>query len=283
MPSSRLCFFFSSRRRHTRWPRDWSSDVCSSDLLLFIVVAAPRFLPDRSSPGDFLGGRRELKYFTEVVIPEGSDLVGRNVLETELFSRNDMAVIDVIREDASLRRNLKAVLLEPGDRVVIRSSVAEVLGLREEASVITPGQIEPMGQKQTMTVEALISPGCRLIGKVLGDVRLRRRYGVYPLGVHRREGRVTASIDDVRIRVGDTILLEGDPDDIRRLAEEQRLDDLTRPVERPYRRQRAPVAIAMVALVVTGAALGLMPIAGLAVIEIGRASWRGGGGVEGVG
>src|SRR5690625_5489957 len=42
IPSVRLCFcvieplsvlfFFSSRRRHTRWPRDWSSDVCSSDL-----------------------------------------------------------------------------------------------------------------------------------------------------------------------------------------------------------------------------------------------------------
>src|SRR5207253_8370827 len=29
-----FCFFFSSRRRHTRWPRDWSSDVCSSDLHL---------------------------------------------------------------------------------------------------------------------------------------------------------------------------------------------------------------------------------------------------------
>src|SRR5690625_3557333 len=28
-------FFFSSRRRHTRWPRDWSSDVCSSDLRWF--------------------------------------------------------------------------------------------------------------------------------------------------------------------------------------------------------------------------------------------------------
>src|SRR5690606_40161838 len=27
-------FFFSSRRRHTRFSRDWSSDVCSSDLLL---------------------------------------------------------------------------------------------------------------------------------------------------------------------------------------------------------------------------------------------------------
>src|SRR5690625_3742058 len=29
-------FFFSSRRRHTRWPRDWSSDVCSSDLYAWL-------------------------------------------------------------------------------------------------------------------------------------------------------------------------------------------------------------------------------------------------------
>src|SRR2546426_652565 len=30
-----MCFFFSSRRRHTRLQGDWSSDVCSSDLLRF--------------------------------------------------------------------------------------------------------------------------------------------------------------------------------------------------------------------------------------------------------
>src|SRR3712207_9008056 len=29
----RYCYFFSSRRRHTRYWRDWSSDVCSSDLV----------------------------------------------------------------------------------------------------------------------------------------------------------------------------------------------------------------------------------------------------------
>src|SRR5207253_7953218 len=32
-------FFFSSRRRHTRWPRDWSSDVCSSDLTRALALA----------------------------------------------------------------------------------------------------------------------------------------------------------------------------------------------------------------------------------------------------
>src|SRR5690606_39588612 len=34
------CFFFSSRRRHTRFSRDWSSDVCSSDLLREVIKAA---------------------------------------------------------------------------------------------------------------------------------------------------------------------------------------------------------------------------------------------------
>src|SRR5689334_22806298 len=34
-------FFFSGRRRHTRWNCDWSSDVCSSDLAE-VVVEAPR-------------------------------------------------------------------------------------------------------------------------------------------------------------------------------------------------------------------------------------------------
>src|SRR5207253_6906082 len=32
---------FSSRRRHTRWPRDWSSDVCSSDLVAAMAVEGP--------------------------------------------------------------------------------------------------------------------------------------------------------------------------------------------------------------------------------------------------
>src|SRR5690606_40447994 len=31
-------FFFSSRRRHTRFSRDWSSDVCSSDLVVMVLI-----------------------------------------------------------------------------------------------------------------------------------------------------------------------------------------------------------------------------------------------------
>src|SRR5437870_11895278 len=49
---SYIIFFFSSRRRHTSWPRDWSSDVCSSDLVtttsqrrrVVVVVTRRRWL-----------------------------------------------------------------------------------------------------------------------------------------------------------------------------------------------------------------------------------------------
>src|SRR3990172_4035914 len=51
-------FFFSSRRRHTRCSRDWSSDVCSSDLAeldaLELAAAGPG--PDRGRPERRVGG-----------------------------------------------------------------------------------------------------------------------------------------------------------------------------------------------------------------------------------
>src|SRR5690606_40643732 len=40
-------FFFSSRRRHTRFSRDWSSDVCSSDLLGNVNVVVWSHLAER--------------------------------------------------------------------------------------------------------------------------------------------------------------------------------------------------------------------------------------------
>src|SRR5947209_11416841 len=44
-----LCFFFSSRRRHTRYWRDWSSDVCSSDLGKEMNDAGPTLTPEQES------------------------------------------------------------------------------------------------------------------------------------------------------------------------------------------------------------------------------------------
>jgi di/tricarboxylate transporter len=237
----------------------------------FISLTAWRLLPVRRAMVDFLTGRKKLKFFTEVVIPAGSDMIGRPVLGVEHLTRDGMMVIDVIRGDLSLRRSMADVVLAAGDHVVIRTAVGELLSLRENKALSMTGQIDAVGQKTTVTVEALITPGCRMIGRFLGDLRLRRRYGVYPLAVHRRAERVGAVLDEVRIEVGGTLLLEGDPDDIHRLAEEQGLAELTQPSARPYRRQRAPIVLGILGMVVLGSAFGLMSIAGLAVIGVALA------------
>src|SRR5690606_40028963 len=46
--------FFSSRRRHTRFSRDWSSDVCSSDLFFFpiVLILFPEYSETYCSSGD---------------------------------------------------------------------------------------------------------------------------------------------------------------------------------------------------------------------------------------
>src|SRR5207253_8473724 len=50
-------FFFSSRRRHTRWPRDWSSDVCSSDLTILVIFLLLNF----SATGEIFFIQKNLK------------------------------------------------------------------------------------------------------------------------------------------------------------------------------------------------------------------------------
>src|SRR2546429_9020085 len=55
-------FFFSSRRRHTRCSRDWSSDVCSSDLLAEKMIAEVKDHP-KSQPGVVAGGL-DLRFYS---------------------------------------------------------------------------------------------------------------------------------------------------------------------------------------------------------------------------
>src|SRR5207245_3182798 len=61
VPDGGSCFFFSSRRRHTRCYRDWSSDVCSSDLARWLalrvgVVAHPMSERWHRRPTALFGG-----------------------------------------------------------------------------------------------------------------------------------------------------------------------------------------------------------------------------------
>ena len=233
--------------------------------MLYLATIGRHLLPERQSMAGMLSDRRKLKFFTEVALPEDSNLIGQKVLEIDLFKRSGVRVIDVLRGDASLRRDLEPVMLQAGDRVVLRTEMAELLGLQENKDIRL---VDKLSSVQTETVEVLISPGCRMIGRSLGEMRLRRRYGVYTLAVHRRNQNIGRQLDDLVVVVGDTLLLEGAAEDIQRLAADMDLVDVSRPTVKAYRRAKAPIAFAVLAGIVILSGLGIAPILPLSIMGV---------------
>ncbi len=232
---------------------------------IFLMLFGDRLLPVRQSMGVLLTDRRKMKFFTEVAVPEDSQLIGQPVLDIDIFKRDGVRVIDVLRGDASLRRDLTSVTLQAGDRVVLRTEMTELMGLHERKDVHL---VDKLSSVNTETVEVLIGPGCRMEGNRLGDLRLRRRYGVYVLAVHRRNQNIGRQLDDLVVRVGDTLLLEGTVEDIQRLAADMDLVDVNRPRVMAFRRAKAPIALAALALIVVLSALDLAPILPLALLAV---------------
>jgi di/tricarboxylate transporter len=232
---------------------------------LYLRFFGPFLLPARDSMADLLSDRSKMKFFTEAVIPPESNLIGRDVTGVQLFKREGVRLIDVIRGDQSLRRNLADVTLQVGDRVVLRTQMTELLSLQRNKSLKRVDQVSAV---ETTTVEVLITPGCKMVGRSLGALRLRRRYGVYPLAVHRRNQNIGRQLDELVVRVGDTLLLEGAPEDIQRLSREMEMVDVSHPSARAFRRGHAPLAVMALAGIVVLAALGVAPILALAVIAV---------------
>ena len=233
--------------------------------LLYLGLFGNKLLPSRDSMSAMLNDRSKMKFFTEVAVPEDSALVGRALEAVDLFKRGGARVIDVLRGDASLRRDMAGVVLQAGDRVVLRTPMSELLSLQDHKDVAL---VDKLSSVATSTVEVLITPGCRMVGRMLGEMRLRRRYGVYPLAVHRRNQNIGRQLDDLVVAVGDTLLLEGNMADIQRLAADMDMVDVSHPTERAYRRSRAPIVVAVLVAVIGLSAIDLAPIEVLAFIGV---------------
>src|SRR2546428_5188343 len=126
-------FFFSSRRRHTRSDRDWSSDVCSSDLLLAPVASSPQ--------GDILDALRPLAD-VEIVFEGGirlERLTWLNGYPPRIRLRGDVGAIDRVvidEQEATLTRDGGYAVPGwdlPGKHQVWCASAAQFYSIREGA------------------------------------------------------------------------------------------------------------------------------------------------------
>ena len=232
------------------------------------MVLGRRLLPDRETASSISAVTSGRKFIVQAVIDPNSPHLGSPVRSIPVFNRADRRLVDVIRGDRSLRRELDTTVLEAGDIVVLRTPVAEILSMKEEGELTlgAASRLHQTASRSSEVVEVLIGPGARVLNRTLRHLRLWRRYGVYPMALHRGGMNMADRFENTPLSVGDTLLVEGAPEDLARFAEDNNLVNVAEPSERGFRRSRAPVAIAVTAGVVIGAALNLMPIAALALI-----------------
>jgi di/tricarboxylate transporter len=237
--------------------------------MVYMIFAGRFLLPDRASLSGLLGQESKRRFLARLLIPNGSNYVGKNLTELP-FNTSETRILDVVRGEVSMRRTMKDLVLEVGDRLVLKTGTGEILGLKEDGQIAFRDRddhdVEPVTADQTITMEASIGPNSHLRGRPIKDLKLRRKYGVYLMAVHRQEQNISHDLQDLRLQFADTLLLEGPPEGLQRMMEDGGIVNLSTPTERPQRRTKAPIAIATIFGVMGLAALNVMPIAGLAVI-----------------
>jgi di/tricarboxylate transporter len=232
------------------------------------ILAFQRLLPDRTTAGSVTTLQSGRKFIVQAVIDHNSPYIGAMVRDIGAFKRPDRRLVDVIRGDLSLRRELDNITLQAGDIVVLRTPIAEILSMKEEGELTlgAANRLQQTATRSSEVVEILIGPGSRVMDRTLRHLRLWRRYGVYPMALHRGGMNMADRFETTPLSVGDTLLVEGAPEDLARFAEDNNLVNVAEPSERGFRRSKAPLAIAITASVVVSAALNIMPIASLALI-----------------
>jgi di/tricarboxylate transporter len=234
--------------------------------LLYIVLFGWWLLPDRPERAvRFPAGSR--RFLTEAVIPLQSPLVNKRVRDTKLARHR---ILKIQRGGHDIKRDTASVELKPGDRLVIESERDEVVGMRSGGLVglvdVGNADLQTLNQSQTQLAEAIVGPEARVIGMTIADLNLERRFGIYVLGVHRHMKRLNRGFDQLQLRVGDILLLEGKPADLSRLYKNRSFINVAVSEMRNLQREKAPLAIIAIMAVVVLAALNLMPIVILAVI-----------------
>ncbi|WP_206711202.1 SLC13 family permease [Aquisalinus flavus] len=234
---------------------------------LTVLIVLRRLMPDRESRQDLGARAASSRFMVEAAIEEGSPHIGRRAVDIAFFKRGNTRLIDVLRGNESLRREMEAVVLEAGDVVVLRSPVQDILSMKESGEMTAvDDHFQKLGTRESTVVEILLVPGARILGKTLRHLRLRRRYGVYPIALHRSGENLADRFEYVPLAVGDTILIEGAPGDLKRLVDDNDLVNVTEPRATGFRRTKAPIAIGVILGVVLAASFGVLPISIAAIV-----------------
>lgn len=216
--------------------------------VLFFYLFGRKLLPDREDERLKVTPGRTESYFAdtygivgdtaELTVTAESPLVGMSVGEAEQLHEAPLIL--------AMKSGNDSRMAPPVDQVIWVGSVLGVLGPRDQLSQFANNQLcrlsprmrqlgELFNPTRAGISEAVIPPSSRFIKQTIGELRLRKRYGISVLAVNRGDQVLRDDVRGISLRAGDTLVLHSS---WRELAQTTEDKDLVVVTDVPKEEQR---------------------------------------------
>jgi di/tricarboxylate transporter len=233
-----------------------------------VVLFAPLLLPDRR------GTRRELdedfrEFVVHMLVKESGAFDAKTVEEAGLRHLQGVFLVEIERGSELITPVTPTTRLHGGDRLTFVGKADLIVDLQGMRGLVSAEHQHTgrLDQSRHAFFEAVVGEVSPLVGRTMREASFRERYQAAVVAIHRAGKRVKAKLGEVRLRVGDTLLIMGDPGFLARFRDRNdfllvsRLDGAP-----PVTTKRAWVVGAVTVAIVVGSALGILPILHLSLL-----------------
>ncbi len=235
--------------------------------LVYLMAVGHRLLPERIKPEeDLTDGFKMSGYLAEVVIPEDSPLVDTKVQEALAQLDLDLDLVQMRRGGDAFGAPLGGRQFRSGDVLLLRMSrdaLEELMDAQKLEPVarrkITEADFEVEQGKKALVEVVLLSDN-PLIGETLRSVTFAQRYDALVLALRRHGELLYDEIDAVPLQGGDTLLVQASAQAIMQFEQDRTFVVTQEEDKTTFRSEKLPLALGIIGLVVTLAALEIVPI-----------------------
>jgi di/tricarboxylate transporter len=178
---------------------------------VYLFFFGRRNLPDRGAEDPEAFNIRD--YITEIEILEGSQLVGKKILESAFHREVEVDIIEIKRDETILTLPPGDFIFQAGDILKIRSNIDKIKSIKDVLRVDFVNTRLKIGESPAPTggttiLELVITSGSEFEGKTLRSLDFRRSYRAIPLAIIHKEETVNEKLYDIELKAGDLIVIE---------------------------------------------------------------------------
>ena len=197
----------------------------------------------------------------ELKINAGSTMAGKSLRESRMGELVGLTVLGVLRSGKLITIGLDDIF-EVGDRLLVTGEPARVASLMGVGNVELEGEASEteIESESVRVVEAVVAPRSAIAGHTLEELNFREHYNLQVLAIWREGEPVHEGLADIRLRIGDALLLQGRAAKIELLGPNPDFLMLTPGLEEVRRTKKAPFALAGLGMMVLFVVGGYFPI-----------------------